>query len=331
MNLLLIAFTLVWVDGETKRLDKEVVVEAPVATVWHSWTTQEGISKTLAADAKVELKIGGPYEWYFSKDAPAGSRGSEGCTVLSYIPYRMLAFTWNAPPKLADLRNQGARTQVVVRFEPEGEKTRVKLTQVGFGSGPSWEEYYKYFDRAWPMVLRNLREGVKGGNAKAVKWTETKEGKITVRTTEGALRNQEFELIIAAPSQLVWDTMATTDGFRKLAKTAEVELKPGGKYAIWPGASNKVLAYVPGEMLSVSGSAPEKFPNVRKGGTWGAYFLEPLAKGNTRLVLVSTGFKSDDQEHADCFQYFLKANPQFLTMLANKIESLNTAPQPQAK
>jgi uncharacterized protein YndB with AHSA1/START domain/uncharacterized protein YciI len=140
-----------------RALEKMVLVQAPVEEVWRVWTTVEGVTSTFVSEAKIELRVGGPYEWYFLTDAPAGSRGGEGCKVLSFLPMRMLSFSWNAPPSIPKLREAGAKTHVVLEFEKlEGGRTRVKFAQLGFGSGAEWDEYYAYFDRAWGSVLENL-------------------------------------------------------------------------------------------------------------------------------------------------------------------------------
>lgn len=148
------------VEESTMRIiRKEVSVSASLADVWHAWTTTEGVTSFGPPQADVELRVGGKYEWYFLPDAPAGSRGGEGCTVLSYLPMKMLSFTWNAPPSIPKLRDAGARTHVVIEFEqtPKG-RVRVTLSQLGFGQGEAWDRYYAYFDRAWGMVLEGLEK-----------------------------------------------------------------------------------------------------------------------------------------------------------------------------
>jgi hypothetical protein len=100
----------------------------------------------------------------FAPDLPAGSQGSEGCTVLSFLPGRMLSFTWNAPPKFPAVRNGGARTFVVVELQPLGPgKTQVALTHLGWREGPEWDQVYAYFDRAWEVVLARLAHRFEGG------------------------------------------------------------------------------------------------------------------------------------------------------------------------
>lgn len=146
-------------DVSPRSIVKEVEVAAPPAAVWPLWTTSEGI-RWLVESARIELRIGGPYELYFLNDAPEGSRGSEGCRVLAWIPDRMVAFTWNAPPHLATTRR--SLTWVVVELEPTSAGTRVRVTHLGWPASTiadlstEWPATYAYFDRAWGNVVQAL-------------------------------------------------------------------------------------------------------------------------------------------------------------------------------
>lgn len=130
-------------------------VDAPVEDVWWAWTTDAGIRSWLVDDSRVELAVGGAYEWYFLTDADPGSQGSEGCRVIGYQEPTLLTFTWNAPPQLPLARAQ--RTVVLLRLRPvEVDRTRVELTQVGWGDGGEWDQAFDYFDAAWRRVLERL-------------------------------------------------------------------------------------------------------------------------------------------------------------------------------
>lgn len=148
--------------GVTPIIVEAVVDETP-EQAFARWTTLEGLGTFFGEKQKVELKPGGPFEIYFSMQAPEGERGSEGCTILSYDPGRMLSFTWNAPPKFPEQRAQ--RTWVVVTFNPETRGgtpvTRVRLAHHGWSehiaqkpeAADIWREVRGYFVAAWPMVL----------------------------------------------------------------------------------------------------------------------------------------------------------------------------------
>ena len=140
------------VAAETDRqITVARTVSAAGAECWTKWTTREGVASWLTPNNTIELRIGGPYEIYFSMDAPEGQRGSEGCRILSYLPERMLSFEWNAPPQFPDVRAQ--RSRVVILFEEATGGTHVTLTHLGFGDGDQWNQVYDYFSAAWPRVM----------------------------------------------------------------------------------------------------------------------------------------------------------------------------------
>jgi uncharacterized protein YndB with AHSA1/START domain len=157
-----------WGAGAAERaIDHEVVVAAPVDAVWKAWTTSEGIKTFFAPDAKVELAVDGPFQIYINPYAQPGLKGADDMRILAFQENRMLTFTWNAPPQLAETRKQ--RTVVILRFEPAGAGTRVRLHHVGWGEGGEWDKAHEYFSRAWPNVLANLQKRFVSG---PVDWTE---------------------------------------------------------------------------------------------------------------------------------------------------------------
>jgi uncharacterized protein YndB with AHSA1/START domain len=134
---------------------------------------------------------------------------------------------------------------------------------------------------------------------------------------------------VPASAAKIWRAIATAEGFNgTFGIKATIELKPGGAYDIWGGKGNKVLAFTTQEMLSVSGSAPEKFPNVQKGGTWGTYFLEPTGPATCTLTLETAGWRRGDDEFEKAYDYFLRANPKFLNMLYARLGGSPLPPAP---
>ena len=139
-----------------KILHKETPVGVPIERAWWAWTTSEGMATWWAKSSWIELRLGGPFELYFLPDNPRGLQGTEDCRILSYRPPEMLSFSWNFPPTLPEIRSE--HTWVVVRFERRGPReTQVHLDQLGWKTGPVWEDGWKYFDDAWQQVLENFR------------------------------------------------------------------------------------------------------------------------------------------------------------------------------
>jgi len=144
-------------DRSDRILCKETLVPATLIQVWNAWTTSEGTKTFFSPDSSVELVVGGRYEIYFYPSAPEGSRGSEDCRVLSYLPKEMLSFSWNAPTEFGELRSK--HTIVVLRFEQTDPGTvKIVLWHHGWGRGEKWDKLYDYFDRAWSHVLGNLKK-----------------------------------------------------------------------------------------------------------------------------------------------------------------------------
>jgi len=140
-------------DLSTIKLKAQVAAEPSV--LFRSWTsTAELQAWWPVPQTNIDLRVGGPFELTFVTDAPLGSRGSEGCKFLSYLPGKMVSFTWNAPPHLAV---RGMQTWVVLEFEAVGDElTEVTLTQAGFLQGEAWDQCRTYFQQAWRRVMRRM-------------------------------------------------------------------------------------------------------------------------------------------------------------------------------
>jgi uncharacterized protein YndB with AHSA1/START domain len=162
-----ICFALPAVAAE-RAIDKEVVIAATPDQAWDAWTTRAGITSFFAPDAEIDPKVGGAFHIYIDPLAEPGMKGADDMRFMALQPKKMLSFDWNAPPSLAETRQQ--RTFVVVRFEPVAEgKTRVALHHTGWGEGGEWDKTYAYFDRSWGNVLANLKKRFETG---PVDWTE---------------------------------------------------------------------------------------------------------------------------------------------------------------
>ncbi len=152
------------VDAALAPVVARAVVSAPIGEVWRAWSTSEGLSAALGGrTTRVECVVGGAFEILWNDQAPEGERGSEGCTVLSYVPERMISFSWNAPPQFAHARQR--HSHVVVELRAVGGvgegSTEITLTNLGFDElaarFPDQAEEYRqvraYFEAAWPRVL----------------------------------------------------------------------------------------------------------------------------------------------------------------------------------
>ena len=155
---------------EERRIVKEAVVKAAPDAVFKAWSTSDGVASFFGPEARIEARPDGPFEVYMNPYAPKGMKGADDMRVLGVQENRMISFTWNAPPHLPQARAQ--RTFVVVRMQPEGPDTRVRLTHTGWGDGGEWDQAYAYFDRAWGNVMANLQKRFAEGPVDWTKWRE---------------------------------------------------------------------------------------------------------------------------------------------------------------
>ncbi|QTN23133.1 SRPBCC domain-containing protein [Rhizobacter sp. AJA081-3] len=154
--------------AQERALNKEAIVPAPVEAVWQAWTTRDGIVSFFAPDAEIEPRVGGAFHVHMDPLAQPGMKGADEMRFMALQPPSMLSFDWNAPPHLAQVRQQ--RTFVVVRFKDiDGKSTKVTLHHTGWGDGGEWDQTYAYFDRAWGNVLGNLKKRFESG---PVDWTD---------------------------------------------------------------------------------------------------------------------------------------------------------------
>ena len=164
-TLLLAAATAI---GAERAIDKEVVVAAPIESVWQAWTTRAGIRTFFAPDAEIDARVGGAFHIHINPYAEPGMKGADDMRYMALQPPTMLSFDWNAPPSLPEVRAQ--RTFVVVRLAPvDAKSTRVTLHHTGWGTGGQWDDTYAYFDRAWNTVLGNLKKSFDSG---PIDWTD---------------------------------------------------------------------------------------------------------------------------------------------------------------
>lgn len=148
---------------ETRYIHKKIDLRVPLVDVWEAWTTVEGVNSFFGNDAKIEMKIGGPYEIHFIMERPKGQRGTEGSKLLAFVPKRMIAFEWAIPRQFVEVRKQANqlwnRTWVVVFFSVLDEAhTEIDVYHMGLGVDDKWDEVYNFFDRNWDAILKRLNQ-----------------------------------------------------------------------------------------------------------------------------------------------------------------------------
>ena len=304
--------------GAERMLVKEATVDGAPEQAWAAWTEPKEMSKFFAAESSViDLRIGGTYELHMSPGQPVGSRGCEGCTILSYLPLRMISFTWTAPPSIPGLRDKGIMTYVVVTMEElEPRQTKVRIAQMGFGQGEDWDKCYAYFDAAWPKVLESLQQNI--DSIRPAKGIESPDPRLT------------FNIEVDAPTAEVWNAFTTKEGVESwMVPLAEVDFKLNGRMRTNYNAkgaigdpstiTHRFMSYEPERMLSFQViDCPVGFPHEEATkGTWAVVQLDSISESQTRVRLASAGLKPGP-ETEEMIQFFEQGNAWTLRQLQKR-------------
>lgn len=145
--------------GGERVLEQSVIVEAPVARVWDAFTTTEGFRSWAAPVAAVDFRLGGIIEAAYDRNGRIGAPGNIRNEIVAYVPHRMLAIrNVQAPPNTPFDAATFQRVHTVNLFEPlSPTRTRITVTQPGFGAGASYDGVYTFFAAGNRWSLEQLK------------------------------------------------------------------------------------------------------------------------------------------------------------------------------
>lgn len=160
-------------DG-TRVLRHEVVVPASVNDVYQAFATAEGWRTWAVPFAEMTpmFGVGAVLETSYNPAAKIGDAKNIKNKILAYIPNRMFAFQAVQAPtgfKHADLL---AHIFTVAELEPVNAKaTRVRLSMLGYGQGPAFDELYGSFAKGNAWTMEKLAERFEKG---PIDWAKAK-------------------------------------------------------------------------------------------------------------------------------------------------------------
>lgn len=144
-----------------KNIKASCEVNVAAHEVWAKWTTAEGLQSFFGKGNDIKLSIGGSYEIYYLMNNEVGYRGSEGSKILSYLPGKMISFSWTAPPQFREIRKKENKTWVVLLIdEITANKTQITLHHMGWPKDRTWDKVYRFYEHAWGFVLHGLKKSL---------------------------------------------------------------------------------------------------------------------------------------------------------------------------
>jgi len=134
-------------------------LQTPVEDLWALWTDPEEVTRWLAGSASIDLRVGGSYLLSGHLLSHALSDPVGGPIVGLEEEY-VLKVAWRLPSSLGTaLHELTPPGTLVVLFQPLGpNRTRLRLEQDGFGSGPEGEAALQWQKQVWADVLAHLKQ-----------------------------------------------------------------------------------------------------------------------------------------------------------------------------
>ncbi len=132
-------------------IDKQLLIAAPIDSVWAALTDPAAIMGWMGEDSavSVDLRVGGRYQFF-------GGTTTGAFTILN-AP-RSLAYTWRQAEWQADWRDSIVRWDL----EPAGAGTRVHLTHDQFPNLDERDSHDEGWDVYWLDPMKDWLEGEQG-------------------------------------------------------------------------------------------------------------------------------------------------------------------------
>lgn len=150
--------------GGDRALQLSIDVPATPEEVFAAFTTSEGFRSWAAPVAKVDLRVGGMIESSYDAKARIGDPNNIRNQILAYVPGRLLVIrNVQAPSGFADPEYFG-KTVTIIELTPLApRRTRVTLTNAGYGAGERFATLYRHFEWGDAYSLAELRKRFEKG------------------------------------------------------------------------------------------------------------------------------------------------------------------------
>ncbi|MEM7163832.1 MAG: SRPBCC domain-containing protein [Planctomycetota bacterium] len=139
-------------------LVQEAVLEAPVARVWHAYSTQEGWEAWAAKKAKVDLRVDGKILTRYD-DGEIGAPGTNTLHILGYVPEELLTLRAELSSNWPEVLQKDAdKLSNTIVFDALSEtRTRVRSYGIGYSDSEELSALMKYFISANEGLLAKLK------------------------------------------------------------------------------------------------------------------------------------------------------------------------------
>ena len=144
-------------DGQSD-LQQSVVISAPVAVLWKSFTDPKEFARWNAPVAAIDMRVGGTLEASYDPKHPLGDPDNIKHRVITFLPERLIVFqNIQAPRDLPDAQ-AFQRTVTIVQYDPAGDgRTRVTISSTGWATDAPSARLYHFFQVDNAELLEKMK------------------------------------------------------------------------------------------------------------------------------------------------------------------------------
>lgn len=135
----------------------EGLINAPVAEVWRIFTTPEGFKATGAAQADMDLRVGGTIRSHYDSKGRLGDSETIVNEILAYEPQRMLATRIRQAPASFPHGQAIDGPWTVIYFTPAGtDMTLVRIVGLGYRDDAQSQAMRQFFVHGNRQTLEEI-------------------------------------------------------------------------------------------------------------------------------------------------------------------------------
>ncbi len=154
-------------DG-SRTLQESVTIDAPVATLWKAFVDPAEFRRWNAPVAFIDLRTGGSLEASYDPAKRQGDPDNIKQRIIAYLPERLIVFQNIQAPAALPGREAFQKVVAILEYQPlSPDRTKVTLSQTGWGSDPASDGLYKFFANGNAQLLVHMKAVYEGRAATA--------------------------------------------------------------------------------------------------------------------------------------------------------------------
>jgi uncharacterized protein YndB with AHSA1/START domain len=148
-----------------KALQLSMDIPAPPKAVFEAFATTDGFKSWAVAVARIDLRTGGSIESSYDPKVQIGDPNNIRNQIVTFIPDHLLVIRNIQAPEGFAGKGEFQKTVTVIEFTPieGGTKTRVRLTNTGYGDNDEARKVFGHFEWGNAYTLAELRKRFETG------------------------------------------------------------------------------------------------------------------------------------------------------------------------